>query len=69
MSVSWSQRQVGDSARRQDMLDVSESSHCRASRKIFPDLPPRLLIVSAGDPMWRGGLSGPRRCSCIRTAR
>jgi predicted metalloprotease with PDZ domain len=22
-------------------------------------LPPRLLIVSAGDPMWRGGLSGP----------
>ncbi len=27
--------------------------------KVFPDLPPRLLIVSAGKPMWRGGLSGP----------
>jgi len=26
---------------------------------IFPDFPKRLLIVSAGDPMWRGGLSGP----------
>ena len=25
----------------------------------MPQLPPRLLIVSAGDPMWRGGLSGP----------
>jgi hypothetical protein len=23
------------------------------------ELPPSLLIVSAGDPMWRGGLSGP----------
>jgi hypothetical protein len=23
-------------------------------------LPPKLLVVSAGDPMWRGGLSGPR---------
>jgi predicted metalloprotease with PDZ domain len=23
-------------------------------------LPSKLLIVSAGDPMWRGGLSGPR---------
>ena len=27
--------------------------------KIVPDAPPRLLIVSAGDPMWHGGLSGP----------
>ena len=26
---------------------------------VFPDFPERLLIVSAGDPMWRGGLSGP----------
>ncbi|MCZ8319061.1 MAG: hypothetical protein O9303_09640 [Silanimonas sp.] len=26
----------------------------------FGDLPSKLLIVSAGDPMWRGGLSGPR---------
>ncbi|MBN7796212.1 hypothetical protein [Parahaliea mediterranea] len=28
-------------------------------KEIFPDFPPRLLIVSADDPMWRGGLSGP----------
>ena len=27
--------------------------------RVFPDFPERLLIVSAGDPMWRGGLSGP----------
>jgi len=26
---------------------------------IFGDLPGRLLVVGAGDPMWRGGLSGP----------
>ncbi len=26
---------------------------------IFPGFPKRLLLVSAGDPMWRGGLSGP----------
>jgi hypothetical protein len=28
-------------------------------RKVVPDMPERLLVVSAGDPMWRGGLSGP----------
>jgi len=27
--------------------------------KVFPDFPMRALVVSAGDPMWRGGLSGP----------
>jgi hypothetical protein len=26
---------------------------------IFPDFPERILVVSAADPMWRGGLSGP----------
>jgi hypothetical protein len=25
----------------------------------FGELPPKLLVVGAGDPMWRGGLSGP----------
>jgi hypothetical protein len=30
-----------------------------ALRDIAGSLPPRLLVVSAGDPMWRGGLSGP----------
>jgi predicted metalloprotease with PDZ domain len=28
--------------------------------RLLPDLPPRLTIVSAGDPMWRGGLSAPQ---------
>ncbi len=28
-------------------------------RRLVPDLPKRILVVSAGDPMWRGGLSGP----------
>jgi hypothetical protein len=27
--------------------------------RVFPDFPGRLLVVAAGDPMWRGGLSGP----------
>ncbi len=29
-------------------------------REAFGELPSKVLIVSAGDPMWRGGLSGPR---------
>jgi hypothetical protein len=29
-------------------------------RRLVPDaMPKRLVVVSAGDPMWRGGLSGP----------
>jgi hypothetical protein len=28
--------------------------------RIVPEFPKRLTIVGAGDPMWRGGLSGPR---------
>jgi hypothetical protein len=27
---------------------------------ILGELPPRLVLVGAGDPMWRGGLSGPQ---------
>jgi hypothetical protein len=49
---------VGDSARRQDTLTFLKFTLPRI-QEVFPDLPPRLLIVSAGDPMWRGGLSGP----------
>jgi hypothetical protein len=30
------------------------------SQNIFKMLPDRLLVVGAGDPLWRGGLSGPR---------
>ncbi|WOX05556.1 hypothetical protein [Microbulbifer pacificus] len=29
-------------------------------KKVFPQFPQKLLIVMAGDPMWRGGLSGTR---------
>lgn len=29
-------------------------------RDVVGTLPERLLVVGAGDPMWRGGLSGPR---------
>ena len=28
-------------------------------RQVFPTLDPRIIVVSAADPMWRGGLSGP----------
>lgn len=28
--------------------------------RIVPDFPARLTVIGAGDPMWRGGLSGPR---------
>lgn len=27
--------------------------------EVFPHFPKRLLVAAAGDPMWRGGLSGP----------
>jgi len=30
-----------------------------AVQELFPRFPSRLLVVSAGDPMWRGALSGP----------
>lgn len=49
---------VGESARRQDMLAFLNYNMPRLL-EVFPEFPERLLIVSAGDPMWRGGLSGP----------
>jgi Predicted protease with the C-terminal PDZ domain len=49
---------TGDSARRQDTLTFLKFTLPRL-QEVFPHWPPRLLIVSAGDPMWRGGLSGP----------
>jgi hypothetical protein len=48
----------GDQARRQDTLAFLKFTLPRLE-EVFPHLPARLLIVSAGDPMWRGGLSGP----------
>jgi predicted metalloprotease with PDZ domain len=49
---------TGDSARRQDTLTFLKFTLPRI-QEVLPSLPPRLLIISAGDPMWRGGLSGP----------
>jgi hypothetical protein len=49
---------LGDNARRQDLL-AFVNWHLPHLVKVIPTLPKRLLIVTAGDPMWRGGLSGP----------
>lgn len=48
----------GGGTRRQDALAFLNWNlpHLVA---VFPGFTRRLLIVSAGDPMWRGGLSGP----------
>lgn len=49
---------VAESARRQDMLSFL-NWNLPHLEKVFPQFPRRLLVVAAGDPMWRGGLSGP----------
>lgn len=49
----------GDVIRRNDMLAFFNGL-APEFKRAFGELPPKLLIVSAGDPMWRGGLSGPR---------
>jgi len=49
---------IGDDARRQDTLAFLNWNLPYLAR-VFPDFPRRLLIVLAGDPMFRGGLSGP----------
>lgn len=49
---------TGDRARRQDTLSFL-NWNLPPLVNVFPAFPPRLLIVSAGDPLWRGGLSGP----------
>jgi hypothetical protein len=48
----------GDPLRRNDVLAMLNTSAAEA-REAFGRLPEKLLIVGAGDPMWRGGLSGP----------
>ena len=49
----------GDVIRRNDMLAFFNSL-VPEFKRAFGEVPRKLLIVSAGDPMWRGGLSGPR---------
>lgn len=49
---------TGQGVRRLDMLAFFRFT-LPTLQAIFPDFPDRLLVVSAGDPMWRGALSGP----------
>ena len=49
---------TGQGARRLDTLAFFRFT-LPTLQAIFPDFPERLLVVSAGDPMWRGALSGP----------
>lgn len=50
---------LGQNVRRQDALAFLGWT-MPALKKVFPQFPQKLLIVMAGDPMWRGGLSGTR---------
>ncbi len=49
----------GSDVRRNDMLAFLNRL-IPQFRRAFGELPSKLLIVGDGDPMWRGGLSGPR---------
>ncbi len=50
---------VGQGMRRQDMLAFLRWTLPDVRDALGP-LPERILVVGAADPMWRGGLSGPR---------
>jgi hypothetical protein len=50
---------VGHSVRRLDTLALLHWTLPELAR-VVPELPPRLTIISAGEPMWRGGLSAPQ---------
>jgi hypothetical protein len=49
----------GEDVRRNDLLAFINAAGPEM-RHAFGALPPKVLILGAGDPMWRGGLSGPR---------
>ncbi len=50
---------TGQGMRRTDILALLNWTLPEVLR-IVPDFPKRLTVIGAGDPMWRGGLSGPR---------
>ena len=50
---------VGHGLRRLDILALLRWTLPDVVR-LFPDFPQRLTVIGANDPMWRGGLSGPR---------
>ncbi|MBT8079070.1 MAG: hypothetical protein KJO31_10890 [Gammaproteobacteria bacterium] len=49
---------VGHDIRRMDMIALLRWTLPEVAR-VFPGFPARVTVVSAGDPMWRGGLSAP----------
>jgi hypothetical protein len=49
----------GEDVRRNDLLAFINAT-APEMKLAFNTLPAKILIVGAGDPMWRGGLSGPR---------
>jgi len=49
---------MNEGVRRLDMLALLNWNLPKV-RRLVPDMPERVLVVSAGDPMFRGGLSGP----------
>jgi hypothetical protein len=49
---------VRQGVRRLDMLALLNWTLPELAR-VVPDMPPRITIIGAGDPMWRGGLSAP----------
>lgn len=49
---------VGEGMRRMDIMALLRWT-LPTLQQVFPDFPQRLLVVGAGDPMWRGALSGP----------
>lgn len=49
----------GEDVRRNDLLAFINATGPEM-KLAFDTLPAKILIVGAGDPMWRGGLSGPR---------
>jgi hypothetical protein len=50
---------IGHGLRRMDILALLRWTLPDLVR-LLPDFPQRLTIIGANDPMWRGGLSGPR---------
>lgn len=50
---------IGQNMRRMDTLALLRWTLPELVR-LFPEFPRRLTIIGAADPMWRGGLSGPR---------
>jgi hypothetical protein len=49
----------GEDVRRNDLLAFINAT-APEMKLAFNTLPPKILILGAGEPMWRGGLSGPR---------